>query len=224
MGVIGPEYEFIAANVGMNGSMSDGGDWSRNEFQKAIADENNPLSIPRPKPLPVRSKPIPYVCVGDDAFPLTSFMMKPYPQIGLTEEKRIFNYRLSRCRRISENVFGILANRWRVFRTTIPLAPEKATTLVLAAITLHNFLRIDSTAGKIYIPPGLIDEEDTSTGTVIPGTWHLDAPTNSWLDLPPCTSHNATFQAKEIRREYTQYFMMEGSVPWQWKSANFSLS
>ena len=89
MGVIGPEYEFLFADVGMNGRMSDGGNWSRNEFQKEKnpPDENNPLSIPNPKPLPGRSKPIPYVCVGDDAFPLTSFMMKPYPQTGLTEEK-----------------------------------------------------------------------------------------------------------------------------------------
>ena len=224
MGVIGPEYEFLVADVGMNGRMSDGGNWSRNEFQKAIADENNPLSIPNPKPLPGRSKPIPYVCVGDDAFPLTSFMMKPYPQTGLTEEKRIFNYRLSRCRRISENGFGILANRWRIFRSIIPLAPEKATILVLAAITLHNFLRISSSAGKIYIPPGLIDEEDPTTGTVIPGTWHHDAASNSWLDLPPCTAHNATFQAKEIRREFTQYFMMEGAVSWKWKSANLRVN
>ena len=133
MGVIGPEYEFLVADVGMNGRMSDGGNWSRNEFQKEKnpPDENNPLSIPNPKPLPGRSKPIPYVCVGDDAFPLTSFMMKPYPQTGLTEVKRIFNYRLSRCRRISENGFGILANRWRIFRSLIPVAPEKATNLVL---------------------------------------------------------------------------------------------
>ena len=34
MGVIGPEYEFLVADVGMNGRMSDGGNWSRNEFQK----------------------------------------------------------------------------------------------------------------------------------------------------------------------------------------------
>ena len=35
-------------------------------------------------------------------------MMKPYPQKGLTTEKRVFNYILSKMRRISENEFGIL--------------------------------------------------------------------------------------------------------------------
>ena len=75
--------------------MSDGGNWSRNSFQKALENENTPLRIPPPKPLPGRSKSIPHVFVGDDAFGLTSYLMKAYPQIGLTEEKRIFNYRLS---------------------------------------------------------------------------------------------------------------------------------
>ena len=63
-----------------------------------------------------------------------------YPQSGLEGEKRIFNYRLSRNRRISENAFEILANRWPILRSAIPLCPEKVTYLTLAVITLHNFL------------------------------------------------------------------------------------
>ena len=53
----------------------------------------------------------PYVFVGDDAFALKKFMMKPYPQQNLTADKRVYNYRHSRAKRISENLFGILANR-----------------------------------------------------------------------------------------------------------------
>lgn len=222
MGIIGPEYEFLAADIGMNGRMSDGGNWSRNEFRMNLADVNNPLGIPAPKCLPGRKKPVPHVLVGDDAFPLTSYMMKPYPQTGLNEEKRIFNYRLSRCRHISENAFGILGNRWRVFRSRITLAPDKVSILVLGAITLHNYLRSNSTTGKIYMPEDILDREDPVAGKLTPGTWHHDETHSFWQDLPPCTTHNATFEAKEIRKEFNEYFMMEGALPWQWKSANIA--
>ena len=72
-----------------------------------------------------RNYSLTFVCMGDDAFPLTAYMMKPYPLKNLSLEKRIFNYRLLRLRRISENAFGILANHWRVFRKPFLLEPEK---------------------------------------------------------------------------------------------------
>ena len=53
---------------------------------------------------------LPYVFLGDDAFALKEFMKKPYPQQNLTADKRIYNYRHSRARRILENLFGILTN------------------------------------------------------------------------------------------------------------------
>lgn len=82
--------------------------------------------------------------VADDAFPLKEYIQKPYSQIGLTKEKRIFNYRLSRARRIVENAFGILANHFQVFMTPMRLSPEKAEIVVLACCSLHNMLRSSS--------------------------------------------------------------------------------
>ena len=96
MAVIGPDYRIIHADLRMNGRVSDSGNWSRNAFRKAIEDSNNPLDIPPAKPLPVRSRPISHILVGDDAFGLISYLMKPYSQTGLTEEKLIFDYRHSR--------------------------------------------------------------------------------------------------------------------------------
>jgi hypothetical protein len=65
--------------------------------------------------------------------------MKPFegnPERGSIQ--RIFNYRLSRGRRVVENVFGILSTVFQVLRKPILLEPEKASKIVLATIYVHN--------------------------------------------------------------------------------------
>ena len=66
------------------------------------------------------------VFAADDAFPLTKHCMKPYGRKNLSDEERVFDYRCSRFRRISENGFGIWSNRFRLFATRASLTPEKA--------------------------------------------------------------------------------------------------
>ena len=67
---------------------------------------------------------MPYVFLADDAFGLKPNLMKPCPDQYLPLDERIFNYRLSRARRVIENTFGIAATRFRVFRRPI-IAAEK---------------------------------------------------------------------------------------------------
>ena len=217
MGMIGPEYEFLFVDVGMNGRNSDGGNWSQSPLKSALVSGS--LNLPDPTPLPGRSRPVPYVCTGDDAFSLSSFMMKPYPQKGLTTDRRVFNYRLSRMRRISENGFGILANLWRVSRRPFSLEPEKVKFISFAAITLHKWLRKDSTYGRVYIPSESVETEDTTTGEIREGSWRKDPPTESWYSLSVTKANNPSEEAKAIRGEFNEYFFNEGCVPWQWHCA-----
>lgn len=107
--------------------------------------------------------------------------MKPYPQRNLNEEQRIFNYRLSRGRRISENVFGILTSRFRVFLSTLCVKPESAVSVVMAAIVLHNFLR-SKVPGR-YTPTGTLDRED-SDGELNQGTWREEIKENPFSSIP----------------------------------------
>ena len=113
MVLAGPSYEIIWCNVGIIGRVSDGGVWNRTGLCNAL--ENGKIYLPLPEPLPNRTGDCPYVIIGDDAFALRPFLMKPSPQQDLDLERRICNYRFSQARRIVENVFGLLANCWQIF-------------------------------------------------------------------------------------------------------------
>ena len=113
MGLVDANYKFLYIDVGCNGRISDGGVFRNCYLSKAL--EQNSLNIPSVGELPNDGRKLPYVIAGDDTFPLKTYLMKPYPHQHLSREKRIFNYRLSRARRVVKNTVGILANRFRVF-------------------------------------------------------------------------------------------------------------
>lgn len=132
----------------------------------------------------------------------------------MTKEKRIFNYRLSRTRRVVENTFGILANRFRVFMTPIHLNPEKVETITMACCALHNFLRSNT---EVYMPPGSVDEEDPTSHLVQPGNWHQGPQSTGLVPLTRQGSNNYSKSAKDLRDDICKYFnSKEGQVPWQW--------
>ena len=121
LALVDADYKFIYVDVGCNGRISDGGVYRNSSLSQAI--DRNLLRIPPARVLDDARTTLPYVIVADDAFALKTNLMKPYPFRGLSREHRIFNYRLSRERRIVENAFGILANRFRVFLSPMLLSP-----------------------------------------------------------------------------------------------------
>lgn len=209
LAVVDADYKFIYIDVGCNGRISDGGVYRNSSFSSAL--DKGLLGIPSAEN--IGSKELPYVIVADDAFPLKVNLMKPYAYRGMTLERRIFNYRLSRARRISENAFGILSNRFRVFQTPMQLSVDNTEKVVLASCALHNFLRENSPSK--YTPPGSFDYEDLETGLTQDGSWRSE--TQTLLPQIRLGGVNTyTFDAKEVREEFCSYFnSVEGSVPWQ---------
>lgn len=109
MALVDADYKFLYVDVGATGCSSDGGIFSATALREAL--EHNTLRMPTPEPLPGGETPIPYYIIGDDAFPLKQWLMKPFPQRNMTRPQRIYNYRLSRARRVVENAFGIMSSR-----------------------------------------------------------------------------------------------------------------
>jgi len=217
LALVDADYNFIYVDVGCQGRIGDAGVFHHSSLSKALAQ--NTLGIPDRTLLPNSSTQCSYTLLADEAFPLTTYLMKPYARRGLTVRERIFNYRLSRARRVVENAFGILAHRFRIFLQPVVLHPSKVTDVVLAAVTLHNFLKQTATNGSSYLGDGEVDVEDVSTGTVVQGNWRGDKSSRGMVNLLPVRG-NQRSNAKAMRDELADYFVNEGSVSWQWQHAH----
>lgn len=101
------------------------------------------FGFPEEKQLPGSIKVLPHVIVGDEAFRLHTNIMKPYTKKASRDDKSksIFNYRLSRARRVTENAFGLLSQVFRVFYQPINIKPSTCDDLIIVACCLHNLLR-----------------------------------------------------------------------------------
>lgn len=203
-------YRFILFDFGTNGRVSDGGVLHNTEFFRKL--QGNSLNIPEEKEVANSSRKLPYVFVADDAFPLRTDLLKPYRQSDLNcIEKKIYNYRLSRARRIIENVFGILAACFRIFHTAINLELEHIDKIVKATCALHNYLM--ATVNHAYAPPDSLDSEDIENGTIRVG---LTSQNSNMSSLQRSRiAGNIPFDAKQVRQEFMNYFANEGQVPWQ---------
>jgi len=208
-------YNFIYVDIGSFGRGSDSTVFKNSSFgQKFIRKEMN---LPNPTPISVEGPNLPYFLVGDEAFPLTEYMLRPYPGRNLTPEREIYNYRLSCARRTIENTFGILASQWRIFRRPIDSSVQTATKIVQAAVCLHNFLRRDNSDSE-YITPDMIDRN--LNGEFIPGSWRTLTNQWSFQDITRAGTNTSSRSAIAIRDEFCAYFNGEGAVPWQCDNCN----
>ena len=138
--------------------------------------------------------------------------MKPYAQTNLTDRKRIFNYRLSIMRRISENVFRIWASRFRVFTTPMGLAPDKAVTITLATIDLHNMLR--TKAREVYTNENALDKENQDRSIKIE-SWRTSN-ISHLQNMPKSKQNHSKKSAESIRDAFADHFYGPRQIPWQW--------
>ncbi|KAL0879747.1 hypothetical protein ABMA27_003460 [Loxostege sticticalis] len=120
LALVDADKKFIVVDVGAFGKNSDASILRNSSLGKGLQDGT--LNIPPRKIPPGGTEPLPHVIIGDEAFPLCTYLMRPYSRDDAqrNEEKKVFNYRLSRARN------------------------THIVTVVMTTCCLHNFLRNDS--------------------------------------------------------------------------------
>ena len=207
LAVADAQYNFVVVDIGAYGSQSDGSVFANSVLGSMV--KQRLLPFPKNKELPgTRSCALPYVLVGDEAFPLLPNLMRPFPSDSLTDEKRIYNYRLSRARRVVENSFGILASRFRCFRRSLIMKPSNAVKVVKASVVLHNFLRKECST---YSTP-----QSTVGDGFLTNPERLNETDNQQMSSLAGYKGRPGGEGRVIRQHFLEYFNSEeGSLPWQ---------
>jgi hypothetical protein len=198
LAIVDANYKFLVVDIGSYGRNSDGGIFANSNFGKALSQ--NALHLPDDATLPggPHLGPLPYVFVADEAFPLQNHIMRPFPGKGCTLSQRLFNYRLSRARRIVENAFGILVARWRLFEGRLNVSAHIINQVVKASVVLHNMLQAESTPAQVTT---LLQDAASLNIEGLRNITHV--------------GNRAGPEPTRIRDAYTEYFCNVQPVPWQ---------
>lgn len=182
--VVDHNYLFRDICVGWPGSVHD----ARVLVNSAIHSKGNKREIMSGNEIRLNGTKIPLFLVGDSAYPICTWLMKPFPfSANLTPAQRSYNYHLSSARIVTENAFGRLKARWRRLYKRNDMNIEKVPCIITACCILHNICEV-----------------------------HKDSFNEHWLQIPanvnpqpPRTSHASTRsnqEAKDIRDALVQYF------------------
>lgn len=130
---------FITIEIGARGKQSDGGTFAASTLFQLL--ESGLFNVPEPKAFPETETILPHVLIGDEAYPLKPYLMRPYPGRELIPIKENFNKRLSTASKCIECAFGIMRTKWRLLGKDIEQAPEDAHDIIKCMCILHNVIR-----------------------------------------------------------------------------------
>ncbi|KAJ8968546.1 hypothetical protein NQ314_002262 [Rhamnusium bicolor] len=153
---------------------------------------NNELDLPENRFLPNTNISLSFVFVADEAFALGQNLQRPYAWRNLDINQRVFNYRLTRARRFVECTFGIFANKWRIFHTSILVEVDFADDIIKTAYVLHNFVRRRDGC----------DINDMVTDN---------------MEGIPTVGTGGPSKGTKVRDRFKMYFVNEGNIPFQYE-------
>ena len=134
MAICDSRYVFTHIDIGSYGSNNDSGAFRNPKMGEQLFQ--NKVYLPQTDSLEGSSisEKVPHYLAGDESFPLQLWLLRPYPGKGIPEEQVIFNYCLSRARRVIENAFRILSSCWRIFMRQTQSSVDSTQMIVGAAV------------------------------------------------------------------------------------------
>ncbi|CAG4941905.1 unnamed protein product [Parnassius apollo] len=143
---------------------------------------------------------------SDEAFPLKRNLLRPYPRSsGISEKERIYNNRLSRARRVVENAFGILYQKFGIYNKNLHLHPKYVDIVVFATCILHNVMRCYN----------ITSDDEVNTMQSSANNDDEQRLLSNLSTIPEDISESSA-SAFETRDMFATYFQSpEGRVPWQ---------
>ena len=133
------EYKFLNVYVGWPGSVHD----ARVLMNSGLYSKCDSGAFPPNWPKVINGTSIPLFIIGDPAYPLTSWLIKPFSDCGrLTAKQQGFNYHVSCACCVVENAFGRLKGRWHSLMKRNDTDIRFLPTLATACCVLHNIFEI----------------------------------------------------------------------------------
>ncbi|XP_049964854.1 uncharacterized protein LOC126485689 [Schistocerca serialis cubense] len=175
-------YKFIIVDIGSYSKNSDCSIFAHSKLGKAL--ELGKLQVPEDKRLPGTGVVVPHVIVGEEALPLKHYLLILYPKNQASGDISItaFNARQSTVRRVSENAFGQLAHKFRIFLRRIIAMPENVERIVMTTCILHN-----------YIKENIPAQQEAANGTL-------------WLQELDGQGGSSTSSAFIVREQFKDFF------------------
>lgn len=189
-GVADADKKFLTIEVGARGKQSDGGTFASSTLFYLI--DNDKFNIPPEKNLPGTNIKVPHVLIGDEAYPLKPYLMRPFPSRGLNAAKENFNNHLSRARKCIECTFGILRAKWKLLGKDIEVISKKAIVIIKCMGILHNIIREKDGNSDLDYCNVMLGTENT---------WDNERT----VQRPRGT--NTLQRAKDIRSAFVDYFL-----------------
>lgn len=136
--VVDANYRYICIDVGGFGRQHDSATFQASQLYKALMHGN--ITRPQPSRLENSNLRLPYFFIGDGAYALSDYLMKPYPGINLSQAQKVFNQRLSSARVVVENAFAMTGQKWRIYLNNIEKSPEVVILIIKTTCLLHNVI------------------------------------------------------------------------------------